>query len=198
MKTIVLRLAVFSCMALSAGALTKWFPANVAGTSTPVENVSGSPSATLLYVPASVTFSGIYFNVAKDDTASGAFYDLGIGKCPSLDCSQPNAAVTIVCNLGTSGASGTGISLTSMAAQTFPCVQGSVTISPGTYILLGAGNAIVARCTGLLNDAPVIPFVSTVSGTATDGSLTNPNSTIFTTAAAGASEPVAGCNISLH
>jgi hypothetical protein len=201
MRTIALRLAAFSCIviALNTGAQIKWFSANVAGNTAQVENnAGGSPTTTLLYVPTSVTFSGIYLSVAKVDNTTGNYYDLGIGKCPSLDCSQPNVTVTIVCNLGTSGSSGRGVNLTSVGAHVLPCAQGSVTISAGTYVLLGAGNATVAQCKGLLGDAPVIPFVSTVSGTATNGSLTNPNSTIFTTAAAGVSQPSGGCNISLH
>jgi hypothetical protein len=186
-------------IALNTGAQIKWFSANVAGNAAQVENnAGGSPTTTLLYVPTSVTFSGIYLNVAKLDNTSGNYYDLGIGKCPSLDCSQPNVTVTIVCNLGTSGSSGTGVNLTSVGAHVFPCSQGSVPISAGTYVLLGAGNATVAECNGLSGDAPVIPFTSTVTGTATNGSLTNPSSTIFKTASAGASEPVSGCNISLH
>jgi len=202
MKTI-LQLTALACIAISLNAqtTTKWFSANTtqnAADSPTVEDDLGHPTANLLYVPTSVTFSNIYFNVAKDDPATGALYDVGIGKCPSLDCSQPSATVTIVCNLGTSGASGMGISLTSTGAQVFPCVQGSVTISPGTYILLGGGNANVAHCLGLSGGASVIPQATGVAGHATNGSLTNPNSTIFTTGLAGAKTPGNACMISLH
>jgi len=202
MKTIML-LTALACIAISLNAQSNnWFSANTTqNASTPPtveDDAGGHPTANLLYVPRSVTFSNIYFNVATADTTAGAVYDVGIGKCPSLDCSQPSAVVTIVCNLGTSGASGTGISLTSTGAQVFPCMQGSVTIAAGTYILLGGGNANAAHCLGLSGGASTIPQATGVGGHATSGSLTNPNSTIFTTGAAGAKTPGNACMISLH
>ena len=202
MRTIALRLAAFPCIviALNTGAQIKWFSANVAGNTAQVENnAGGSPTTTLLYVPTSVTFSGIYLSVAKVDNTIGNYYDLGVGKCPSLDCSQPNVTITIVCNLGTSGTSGSGVSLASTGAQVFPCAQGSVTISPGTYILLGAGITNSAHCLGLFGGNAVISQATGVGGHSTNGSLTNPNSTIFKTGSpAGAKAPGNACMISLH
>jgi hypothetical protein len=205
MKTL-LQLTALWCIAISLNAqtTTKWFSTN---TPTKASNApfveddpsGGHPTANLIYVPTSVSFSGIYFNVATADTTSGHYYDLGIGKCPSLDCSQPNVTITIVCNLGTSGTSGSGVSLASTGAQVFPCAQGSVTISPGTYILLGAGITNSAHCLGLFGGNAVIPQATGVGGHSTNGSLTNPNSTIFKTGSpAGAKAPGNACMISLH
>jgi hypothetical protein len=92
------------CMALGARAQLGWFTANPGGIATLVSpNSGGAPSIMLLYVPTAVKFSNIYFNVRTQDTITTDYYDLGIGRCPSLDCSQPNVQITIVCNLGSSG-----------------------------------------------------------------------------------------------
>jgi hypothetical protein len=193
-------LGVVIAMGAHGQTTLNWFTANFGKASPVVEDdVSGAPTETLLYVPTSVTFSRVYFNVTTADTATGDYYDLGIGRCPSLDCSQPRVTITILCSIGSSGSGGTGVNLASTGPQSFPCTQTTpITIQPGVYVLLGGGNAKVAHCAGQNGSAPPIPFKAAGSGTATDGSLTNPNSTIFKTDVAGSRSAGNACMISLH
>jgi len=199
MKKVLLRLVAIWFLVAASGAqtTTKWFVVNPGFSASYVEDdSSGQPTASLIYVPTSVAFSNLYFNVYTTDSTAGHYYDIGIGKCPSLDCSQPSVQITIICNLGSSGSSGQGVSLTTSGVQSMPCAQGTVTISPGVYILLGTGNAKTAKCLG---GASAIMPTAAPGQASTDGSLTNPNSTVFTTGSAtGSHQPGNPFSVSLH
>jgi hypothetical protein len=196
----LLALAITLTLAPKARAQVQlnWFAANVGGNGTPVieDDLSGSPTATLINVPTQITFSNIYFFVSTADSNTADFYDLGIGQCANNDCSQPNQRIAIVCNLGTPGPSGQGVNLTSLGPQHYPCAQGSVTIGPGVYVLLGAGNANLTHCYGEHGASPDVPFTAAPTGIAKNGSLTNTSG--FATAKPGSKGPGNGCMISLH
>ena len=175
-----------------------WFWANMGDHNVVVsDDVGGSPTATLIYVPTAVKFSAIYVKITTADTSTSDYYDIGIGQCPSNDCSQTNVPVTIVCDWGNSG---NGINLTSVSLQSHPCSQTTpVTIHPGVYLLLGAGNANVAKCLGQSGSSGIQPFSTTVQGDAVNGSLLNVTIGSFKTSnTAGARIAGDSCSISLH
>src|ERR1700686_118085 len=95
-------LAVLMTMVQSqsnAQTTVNWFWANDGSNTVLVsDSVSGSPTATLIYVPTAVKFSFIYAKISIADANTSDFYDIGLGHCPNNDCSQPNATIDIVCN----------------------------------------------------------------------------------------------------
>lgn len=190
-------LCIIAVPCVHAQADLNWFSANVGGISVYISpEPNGNSTAMLLFLPETITFSNIYFDVIADSDTTH-FYDLAIGDCQQSnhDCSQPNQPITIVCSLGSSSQ---GINLPKSGAKSFPCAQGpGITIGPGIYVLLAVGNVTNAgaKCVGEVK-SPVIPFASpAVIGDAINGSLT---SSTFQTGAAGASEEKSVCMISLH
>jgi hypothetical protein len=195
---------------VNARAQLNWFSANTGAAAVYVSpNPGQSSTAMLLHVPYSINFSSIYFNLNTADSNTVNLYDIGIGECLDAsgvsDCSQPNTAITIVCDLASpAGSTSQGINLTARRAQTHPCTQGTQSLQPGVYMLLAVGTVANtgARCVGQ-SKSPVLPFTVTptvaINGSATNGSLTNPNdSTVFSTGDAGVNGQTSVCMISLH
>jgi hypothetical protein len=198
MKALGYVLAVLLCISSSVGAHAQlhWFAIDIGPGAPRVEDdTSGHPTMTLFYVPTQVTFSRIYFNISTADPDTSHYYDIGIGSCPSFDCSQGNVQITIVCNLGAQN--GDGINLTTTGPQSYHCAQSTpVTLNPGVYALLGAGNANLVHCYGQAGSASAVTFVSHL-GLTINGSLTN-SATGLSITRSGAKSPGNGCMISLH
>jgi hypothetical protein len=175
-----------------------WFSANQGLSNVLVsDSLSGSPTATLIYVPTAVKFSSLYVKITTADANTADYYDIGVGSCPGNDCSQPNVPIEIICDWGDSSS---GINLTSASIQSHPCSQSTpITIQPGVYVLLGAGNATVAKCSGQGGSTGIVPWSTTVQGSAVNGSLQNVTTGSFkTSATAGARIAGDSCSISLH
>jgi hypothetical protein len=154
------------------------------------DSAEGSPTFTLFKVDTPVTFSSIYLRITQADPTTSDYYDIGIGSCPSNDCSQPGVPITLICNLG-------GVNLLETGDVSFPCVQGQVTLQTGVYAYLGVGStAFVAKCQE--QQAQITPFASTVRGGAVNGNLSTLNVPFFTTPKAGARSAADICAISLH
>lgn len=190
--------AALSCIMAAPRAYPQlnWFATDIGlGSPTVEDDACGHPTMTLFYVPTPIKFSRIYFDISTPDPDPSHYYDIGIGSCPSLDCSQSNVPITIVCNLGAHN--GNGINLTTPGPRARRCAQRTpITLKPGVYALLGAGNANLAHCYGQAGSASPVPFVSH-TGLALNGSLTN-SSTGFWITRSGAKSPGNGCMISLH
>jgi hypothetical protein len=198
----VVALAAFMSVATAgkvcAQTILNWFSANQGPNKVLVsDSLTGSPTATLIYVPTAVKFSSLYAQITTADTDTADYYDIGIGKCPGNDCSQPNVTIDIVCDWGNSS---TGINLASASIQSHPCSQTTpITIRPGVYVLLGAGNATAAKCSGQSGSTGIQPWATTVQGNAVDGSLRNVDIGRFKTSTmAGARIAGDSCSISLH
>lgn len=198
-RSISLLAALLLVSSASAQTTLNWYPL-FEGQANPYvsDSAGGSPTMTLFNIEgANVAFSSINLRVTVPDINLSDFYDIGIGACPNNDCSQPSQPITILCNLG-------GVTLSNKGAQQFPCLQGNVVLTAGTYIYLGVGSAAnIAKCQGQQGSASITPFATTVIGTSVNGNLSNiviggkpaPN---FITPSAGIRSAADICTISLH
>jgi len=97
-------------------------------------------------LPVSVTFSSIYSIPQAAD--AGGLYSLNIA----------NSSGALVCHQTTGAAMGTA-----GTAQAFACSEGSVTLSPGVYMLMMAGSATTGKLYGTVANSVVGPYYASVA-----------------------------------
>jgi hypothetical protein len=104
-------------------------------------------------VPLNLTFGNLVVDVGTADTTSGHLYDAGIY----------NASGTLQCDWGATA-------LTSSGKQDIACAQGSVTLTPGYYVLAWTGNATTATIYfGTSGGGGWQQFGSATAGTSSSG-----------------------------
>jgi hypothetical protein len=219
MKRAAMTLAIVLFVAFAATAADinlNWFAINAppgvgAGALIEDDNVGGTPTASFFTIPGSttVTFTHMYFHVTTADTTGCTappattgctdFYDIAILGCTNNDCSQGSQTPTVLCNLGTTTQ---GVALPATGNYVLPCgstqgINGTVTLNPGTYILMGVGNAKIAACKGLGGLAPILPVV--LSGvTNSTGSATGIGNGPWVLGAPTNHSPANACTVSVH
>ena len=120
----------WECVSVSATTLTTWISPWFGATGIAV-NSGTQVSSWGFVVPVSVTFSTIYSTPQTAD--AGGLYSLNIA----------NTSGALLCHQSTGAAMGTAGTV-----QAFACAEGSVTLTPGTYLLMMAGSATTGKLYG--------------------------------------------------
>ena len=175
MKTFIMPIIILLSWHTTAFGQFTWMPflQGENGKTAVSDSVSGSPTFALFNIQSPIAFSKLAMRITTPDLDPSHLYSTGIFSCPpnshglASDCAQLGVQLTPECTVGPRPLM---VQSKSNIVQIDNCNEGSVVLQPGTYAILGAGNAPnAAYCMGRQGVNSAIPVF--IHGNAINGDL---------------------------